>query len=59
MFASALLGLPITFLLSFLFGAVGAAIASVVTTMLIVSAMGVSLHRNGLHISNRQLPNPR
>ncbi len=58
MFASALLGLPITFLLSFLFGAVGAAIASVVTTMLIVSAMGVSLHRNGLHIWNRPLPEP-
>jgi len=50
LFACALVGLPVAVLMSFVLGSVGAAMASVVTMILIVTAMYVCLRRNGFRL---------
>ena len=56
MILSAVLALPATVAMSILFGAVGAAAASVTTAAFIVAAMSFVLHANGMHIWERPKP---
>lgn len=53
MLIGALLGFPVTVVLTICFGAVGAAVASVVTAAFLVAAMSFALYSKGLHIWQR------
>jgi hypothetical protein len=55
-FASALVGLPTTFMLSYLFGALGSAAGSVITAILVAGGILLCLQREGLRVWNRTLP---
>ena len=56
MFASALVGLPATLMLSYRFGALGSAVGSVITALFIGVGVLLCLHHKGLRVWNRTLP---
>lgn len=53
---SAVVALPVTFVLSISFGAVGAAVASVITAAFMVATMSLVLHAKGMHVWQRPKP---
>lgn len=56
MLLSAVVAVPVTVILSMSFGAVGAAIASVITSGFMVAAMLFALHAKGVHVWRRPKP---
>lgn len=53
---SAVVALPVTFVLSLFFGAVGSAVASVTTAGFMVATMSLVLHAKGMHVWQRPKP---